>query len=360
MDTLCRAVLAVLTNLTILSISNWPILELILFSWQQQIEYCGGLGLIPEYTEKPIPEFSVGWVDRFKKRHGLKQHISHSELGSAPIIVGDEMKLIQEATLLFSMENVYNMDETRLYCKRKMPRALRIVNIQALSALRAFYFRTRSVILLIDNFSAHTVALELAPPPANIRIEFLPKNSTSMFQPLDQGIIQNFKAYYHKWTLRSWNFKVSTSTIENCWRKSIITIEDTITVRFPVEDLTPLFQEAAQLANTKDVRSFQEFINPEDEDAEEENAEVNLQEIVDYYTRKPGVEQAPEEDDEPEPVPTIYEALIAVQRLQRYQEYQNNANAEDLLCLQRLERELGLQAFNSRKQSTLDSWLQKS
>ncbi|KAF2185676.1 hypothetical protein K469DRAFT_687980 [Zopfia rhizophila CBS 207.26] len=137
-------------------------------------------------------------------------------------------------------------------------------------------------------------------------------------------------------------------------------MEDMITVRFPVEDLTPLFQEAAQLANAEDVRSFQEFINPEDEDAEEENAEVNLQEIVDYYTGKPGVEQAPEEDDEPEPVPTIYEALIAVQRLQRYQEHQNNANAEDLLCLQRLERELGLQAFNSRKQSTLDGWLQKS
>ncbi|KAF2179063.1 hypothetical protein K469DRAFT_597237, partial [Zopfia rhizophila CBS 207.26] len=135
---------------------------------------------------------------------------------------------------------------------------------------------------------------------------------------------------------------------------------DTITVRFPVEDLTPFFQEAAQLANAEDIRNFQEFINPEDKDAEEESAKVNLQEIVDYYTGKPGVEQAPKEDNEPEPVPTIYEALIAVQRFQRYQEHQNNAKAEDLLYLQRLERELGLQAFNSRKQSTLDTWLQKS
>jgi len=48
---------------------------------------------------------------------------------------------------------------------------------------------SRQVLLLMDNFSAHSIALELAPPPANVRIEFLPKNSTAMFQPLDQGII---------------------------------------------------------------------------------------------------------------------------------------------------------------------------
>ncbi|KAF2187977.1 hypothetical protein K469DRAFT_568104, partial [Zopfia rhizophila CBS 207.26] len=80
--------------------------------------------------------------------------------------------------------------------------------------------------------------------------------------PLNYGIIQNFKVHYYnincfntkkapvkkvtleyacRWTLQSWNFKVSTFTIENCWRKSTITIEDTITVRFLVEDLTPPF-----------------------------------------------------------------------------------------------------------------------
>ncbi|KAF2187355.1 CenpB-DNA-bind-domain-containing protein, partial [Zopfia rhizophila CBS 207.26] len=63
----------------------WPILKAILFSWQQKIEHRGGLlsgdilikkareiwVLIPEYTGQPIPNFSLGWLDKFKRRHGL-------------------------------------------------------------------------------------------------------------------------------------------------------------------------------------------------------------------------------------------------------------------------------------------------
>ena len=64
----------------------WPILEAILFSWQQKIEYRSGLvsgniliakarkiwPLILEYAGKPVPDFSIGWLDKFKKRHGDK------------------------------------------------------------------------------------------------------------------------------------------------------------------------------------------------------------------------------------------------------------------------------------------------
>jgi DDE superfamily endonuclease len=66
--------------------------------------------------------------------------------------------------------------------------------------LKAFYAHVGEleVILLIDNFSAHTAAIELAPPPPNVRLGFLPKNSTSKYQPMDQGIIQNFKNSYRK------------------------------------------------------------------------------------------------------------------------------------------------------------------
>ena len=36
--------------------------------------------------------------------------------------------------------------------------------------------------------------LNLLSPPENIRIQWLPANATSIFQPLDQGIIQNAKS----------------------------------------------------------------------------------------------------------------------------------------------------------------------
>jgi hypothetical protein len=106
--------------------------------------------------------------------------------------------------------------------KSMMPHALRGVNIEALGLrwrasakawmtadimadwLGAFYKHVGEleVILLMDNFRAHVAAIELAPPPSNVRIEFLPKNSTSQYQPLDQGVIKNFKHYYRKLWLR--------------------------------------------------------------------------------------------------------------------------------------------------------------
>ena len=55
-------------------------------------------------------------------------------------------------------------------------------------------FSGRKVLLLMDSFSAHETALEALERDdktlRNTRIEFLPKNATSLHQPLDQGIIR--------------------------------------------------------------------------------------------------------------------------------------------------------------------------
>jgi hypothetical protein len=64
----------------------------------------------------------------------------------------------------------------------------------------------RKVLLLMDNFSAHVAAFnELESMPLglgikNTEVVFLPPNTTSKLQPLDQGIIASFKALYR----RSW------------------------------------------------------------------------------------------------------------------------------------------------------------
>ena len=51
----------------------------------------------------------------------------------------------------------------------------------------------RKIDLFVDNFSGHTV-----PELNNIRIHFFPANTTSVLQPLDQGIIRSVKSYYRK------------------------------------------------------------------------------------------------------------------------------------------------------------------
>lgn len=53
-------------------------------------------------------------------------------------------------------------------------------------------------LLLIDNAPGHPETLKFCDP--NIEVQFLPPNTTSLIQPLDQGIIAAFKKYYVKRT----------------------------------------------------------------------------------------------------------------------------------------------------------------
>ena len=50
------------------------------------------------------------------------------------------------------------------------------------------------VILLLDNFSNHTISYK----PTNIILESFAPNMTPFIQPCDIGIIQTFKAFYRK------------------------------------------------------------------------------------------------------------------------------------------------------------------
>ena len=52
----------------------------------------------------------------------------------------------------------------------------------------------KHALLLMDNFSAHEASLEQV-SLTNTKVNWLPPNATSIHQPLDQGIIQNWKTH---------------------------------------------------------------------------------------------------------------------------------------------------------------------
>ena len=103
------------------------------------------------------------------------------------------------------------------------------------------------VVLLVDGFSAHELGLTLIEEGGGLhhtRVIFLPPNATSVCQPLDQGIIRTWKAYYRKswlnyivseyendrdpqstmhvlnairWGITAWEQDILSETITNCW-----------------------------------------------------------------------------------------------------------------------------------------------
>lgn len=99
----------------------------------------------------------------------------------------------------------------------------------------------RKVLMIIDNCPAHSNI----PTLSSIKIQFLPPNTTSKLQPLDLGIIQNFKVLYRteiikkmlteldetnsyvtinildamRFTNKAWR-KIEQQTIANCFSKA--------------------------------------------------------------------------------------------------------------------------------------------
>ena len=58
----------------------------------------------------------------------------------------------------------------------------------------------RPVIVFMDSAGCHLP--DLKEKYSDMKIVYLPPNTTSMLQPLDLGIIKKFKVYYHKLLMR--------------------------------------------------------------------------------------------------------------------------------------------------------------
>ncbi|XP_030265085.1 tigger transposable element-derived protein 6-like [Sparus aurata] len=283
---------------------------------------------------------SVGWFERFKKRENIVFKKLHGEAAEADTVSRDEWLEQQWVRVRqdYSEENIWNADETGIYFRALPDSTLtfksdnkrggkkskeRITALLACSAAgekkelfgvgkshspRCFkHVRTlpvryaanssawmtaalfvewlkdwdrklgqerKSILLLVDNCAAHNVKNSTL---RNIRLEFLPKNTTSILRPCDQGIVRTTKTYFRKEMARSvlrqidegnraaaadiakkislldailmlrdaWA-DVEASTIRNCWRKGGLVMspeEEPTTVDPPAEISTDEFEQ---------------------------------------------------------------------------------------------------------------------
>lgn len=147
-------------------------------------------------------------------------------------------------------------------------------------------------LLLLDNCPAHPPSSTLQTADKKFVVYYLPKNTTSKIQPMDQGIIQNFKLHYRTELMTSissdsrdvtdflktfnmkesiymvgeaWN-KVSKLSINNCWEhamkmnddSSVIDREDDDSGEDEEADFLGFTQEEVNLATKKLIKEMGE------------------------------------------------------------------------------------------------------
>ncbi|GBC46309.2 CENP-B homolog protein 2-like [Rhizophagus irregularis DAOM 181602=DAOM 197198] len=210
---------------------------------------------------------SNGWINGFKKRHNLSCYLKQGEAASAPLEKLDEFrKELQDLIRGYSLDDVFNCDETGLYWKMepkrtisdkpisgrkqskdrvtillcsnatgreklkpvfihkyKNPRPLK--NLPKSSLPVEYYWNIKAWMQVsiwndwIRQFDATMrlkgrkilLLVDNAPVHAlyegveltNIEIKFLPPNTTAHLQPCDKNIINSFKAHYRKLLLKN-------------------------------------------------------------------------------------------------------------------------------------------------------------
>ncbi|CCU76668.1 putative jerky protein [Blumeria hordei DH14] len=354
---------------------QWPILEQILFRWQETIEAKGVL--VTGDILLPTSEFSVWWLQKFKLRHGISISECHGESESMSAIAIEEMKAIQGICSLFDEEDIYNMDDTGIFgddlsvlgsahtapgikkdrsrisvvfCTNVTGKTVSLLNIEATEWLTAYYQHVgtnRSVPLLMDNISSHLAVVNITIAFPNIQVHYLPKNSISVYQPLEQGIIQNHKQYYRKQCLE-YRLKCFDQDVKPFTKMSLYeAIIDPVAIE-------SVFTAVA--SRIYDAISLSDFLNPDGEIIEVEE-EVELMNIIAAYTMSRQEEHEDEEDEEAdEPSATINQALNSLKCQLSFKEHDSDANSMELTILMRMEISLQKQVEIKRSEGTLDSW----
>jgi len=80
------------------------------------------------------------------------------------------------------------------YANKKSWMTSAIFNLWLMKLDKKMDSKKRKILLFIDNCTAHNLTSTFNA----IKVQFLPPNTTSVLQPLDQGIINNFKIFYRK------------------------------------------------------------------------------------------------------------------------------------------------------------------
>ena len=223
----------------------------------------------------------------------------------------------------------------------------------------------RSILLLVDNAGCHP--RDAQNKFSNIKLVYLPPNTTSEVQPLDLGIIQNTKVHYRKYFLRyvlskieectnatevaksvdvlsairwigkAWD-EVKEETIQKCFRRAGVLDEDLNPVSInedgvdPFADVDAQLQElVAQSMPRSESCSIEEYISGENSlstcaDFDSETWDTDFLESIDTHRNGDDDDEDNDEDDEEVPLPppklmNIRAAIDSLEDVKMFLEY---------------------------------------
>lgn len=154
---------------------------------------------------------------------------------------------------------------------------------------KQLWSKGRSVLLFMDNAGCHPP--DMAEKYGNIKIVFLPPNTTSVLQPLDLGIIKNFKVHYCKFLMRFVLAKIETCSSASKLLKSVNVLhairwvseawknETTIKKSFRKSGILGKDLSIVQPTISAETDPFADIDEIEDSNAEE-NDEQELSELI--------------------------------------------------------------------------------
>lgn len=254
----------------------------------------------------------------------------------------------------------------------------------------------QKVLLLLDNFLPHRIALQLMPPPPEITVLFFPANTTSIYQPCDQGVISNLKIFYRRsyllwicqrlelapqedpvkymnlrlavsWIAEHWFHTVKRETVHNCWKKSTLIPATAAfqgkTIEVPT-DLPKLYSQAS--TSVQDRMALSQFLNPEDENQppdDPQDADGIMEAVAADFIQQEDFRDPEEAEAEDAQVKdnlvTPSEGLVSLLKLLNLAEDVPCFTAEDLRQLRIMRDNLQLWVSSNSIQGTLDGWLTK-
>ena len=255
----------------------------------------------------------------------------------------------------------------------------------------------RNVLLFLDNAPVHPEGLR--GKYSNIKVVFLPKNTTSRLQPLDAEIIKNFKVKYRKkllrhvisritndlsasdiakevdiiqaitWVAAAWN-EVTEKTIRNCFAKCGILEQTAENDDAELDgEFAELFKELTERDEVENDLTADGYIDfeinvqichsPINSEMVDWKA-TSIQECFDEYINREYVELDSEDDQEPDSVEdeqesfqvSPREALAMIDRLM----YTNGLNNDDQKALFQVKENIEKIVIRQKSKKTYETF----